>query len=168
MPTRATAAGSSHRQGVASGLDEIEAGLREAREIGAGRFEPFHLGLAAEAYACAGRRDEAWRSLAEAFAALARGHHRAFAADLYRLRGALAADRAAAAEADLCQALAIAREQEAPSLELRAATSFARLWAERGERGRARDLLAPVYGRFSEGFEAPDLQQAKELLDELR
>ena len=149
------------------GLDEIAAGLREAREIGAGRFEPFHLGLAAEAYACAGRRDEAWRSLAEAFAALARGHHRAFAADLYRLRGVLAAGQAAAAEADLCQALAIAREQS-PSLELRAATSFAQLWAERGERRRARDLLAPVYGRFSEGFEAPDLQQAKELLDELR
>ena len=78
------------------------------------------------------------------------------------------AGRAAAAEADLCKALEIAREQESPSLQLRAATSLAQLWAERGERGRARELLAAVYGRFSEGFGAPDLQQAKELLDELR
>ena len=75
------------QRGAAPGLDEIEAGLREARAIGAGRFEPFNLGLAAEAYTRAGRRDEAWASLAEAFAALAQGHHQAFAADLHRLRG---------------------------------------------------------------------------------
>ena len=159
------------QQGTAPGLEEIEAGLREARGIGAGRFEPFHLGLAAQAYARAGRRDEAWGRLAEALAALARGHHRAFAADLYRLRGVLslhlAAGRAAAAEADLCQALAITREQELPSLELRVATSLARLWAEQGERQKAYDLLAPVYGWFTEGFDTADLKDAKALLGEL-
>jgi predicted ATPase len=159
------------QQGAASGLKEIEAGLREARGIGAGRFEPFHLGLAAEAYARAGRHDEARGRLVEALAGLARGHHRAFVADLYRLRGVLslhvAAGRAVAAEADLCQALAIAREQASPSPELRVATSLARLWAEQGERQKARDLLAPVYGWFTEGFDTADLKEAKALLDEL-
>jgi predicted ATPase len=159
------------QQGASLGLEEIEAGLREAREIGAGRFEPFHLGLAAEAYARAGRHDEAWRRLVEALAALARGHHQAFAADLYRLRGVLslhlAARRAAAAEADLCQALAIAREQESPLLELRAATSLARLWVDQGRSREARDLLAPVHGWFTEGFETQDMKEAKALLEEL-
>jgi predicted ATPase len=160
------------QHGTALGLEEIEAGLREARGIGAGRFEPFHLGLAAEAYARAGRRDEAWGRLVEALAALARGHHRAFGADLYRLRGVLslhlAAGRASAAEADLCQALAITREQESPSLELRVTTSLARLWAERGERQKAYDLLAPVYGWFTEGFDTADLRDARALLEELQ
>lgn len=160
------------QQGAAPGLDEIESGLREARGIGAGRFEPFHLGLAAEAYARAHRLDEAWGRLVEALAGLARGHHRAFAADLYRLRGVLslhlAAGRAAAAEADLGQALAIAREQESPLLELRAATSLARLWVDQGRSREARDLLAPVYGWFSEGFETQDMREARALLEELR
>ena len=79
----------------------------------------------------------------------------------------LAAGPAAAAEADLCQALAITREQETPSLELRVATSLARLWAEQGERQKAYDLLAPVHGWFTEGFETADLKDAKALLDEL-
>lgn len=78
------------QQGTAPGLEEIDAGLREARRIGAGRFEPFHLGLAAEAHARVGRYEDAWESIAAAFAALGRGHHRAFAADLHRLRGDLA------------------------------------------------------------------------------
>lgn len=160
------------QQGAGLGLDEIEAGLREAEAIGAGRFEPFHLGLAAEAYARAGRRDEACESMARAFAALARGHHHAFAADLYRARGALrlcaASNPVAAAEADLRRALEIARDQRSPSLQLRAATSLARLWAERGDHGRADHLLAPIYGWFSEGFGTPDLGDAAALLAELR
>jgi predicted ATPase len=65
-------------------------------------------------------------------------------------------------------ALTIARRQENKILELRAATSLARLWAEQGDRQRARDLLAPVYGWFTEGFDTPDLKNAKALLDELR
>jgi hypothetical protein len=76
------------QQDAAPGLEEIEAGLREARGIGAGRFEPFHLGLAAEAYARAGRRDEAWVPRRGASGA-GSGPPRAFAADLYRLRGVL-------------------------------------------------------------------------------
>jgi predicted ATPase len=80
----------------------------------------------------------------------------------------LAAGRAAAAEADLGQALAIAREQESPLLELRAATSLARLWVDQGRSREARDLLAPVCGWFTEGFETQDMREARALLEELR
>src|SRR5262249_46027163 len=71
------------------------------------------------------------------------------------------------AEESFHTALAIAREQGTRGYELRAATSLARLWREQGWRGEARDLLAPVYGWFTEGFDTPDLTEAKALLDEL-
>ena len=73
------------------------------------------------------------------------------------------------AEAEGCfqQALAAAREQQAKSLELRAATSLARLWQRQGEREQARDLLAPIYGWFTEGFDTPDLGEAQALLAQL-
>jgi len=74
---------------------------------------------------------------------------------------------AARAEAYFERALAVARKQQAKSLELRAATSMARLWRDQGKRDEARDLLAPVYGWFTEGFDTLDLKQAKALLDEL-
>jgi predicted ATPase len=72
-----------------------------------------------------------------------------------------------AAEAWLQQALAIARQQQAKSLELRAAMSLSRLWQHQGKRAAAYDLLAPVYGWFTEGFETADLQDAKALLEAL-
>jgi predicted ATPase len=71
-------------------------------------------------------------------------------------------------ENSFVRALDVARRQQAKSLELRAAASLARLWGEQGRRGEARDLLAPVYGWFTEGFDTPDLKDAKALLDELR
>jgi predicted ATPase len=74
---------------------------------------------------------------------------------------------AAKAEAHFERAIAIAREQKAKSWELRAATSMARLWRDQGKRQQARELLAPIYGWFSEGFDTLDLKQAKALLDEL-
>lgn len=70
-------------------------------------------------------------------------------------------------QASLEQAIAIARQQQAKSLELRSAMSLARLWGERGRRAEAVDLLAPVYGWFTEGFDTADLKQAKALLDDL-
>lgn len=73
----------------------------------------------------------------------------------------------AVAEACFHQALDLARRQEVKSLELRAATSLARLWAGQGERGKAQDLLAPVHGWFTEGFDTADLVEARALLDEL-
>jgi predicted ATPase len=74
---------------------------------------------------------------------------------------------AAKAEAYFERALAVARQQQAKSLELRAATSMARLWRDRGKRDEARDLLAPIYGWFTEGFETLDLKEAKALIDAL-
>ena len=157
---------------AALGLDEIEGGLSEARQIGAGRYEPFHLGIAADAYARAGRREEARASIAKAFAALAMGHHDAFSADLHRTRAlvSLRMDfcEASEAAADLRHALEIARRQKAPSLQLRAARDLARLLVEQADGQHAIELLAPIYGQFAEGFDTPDLKETTALLDELR
>ena len=88
---------------------------------------------------------------------------------MYRLRGDLlsAAGDQTAAEESYHRALAVARRQRAKTLELRAATSLARLWHDQGKRTEARDLLAPIYGWFTEGFDTPVLQDAKALLDQL-
>jgi class 3 adenylate cyclase/tetratricopeptide (TPR) repeat protein len=157
---------------AALGLDEIEGGLSEARRIGAARYEPFHLSIAADAYARAGRREEARTSNTKAFEALAMGHHEAFSADLYRTRAVVSLRmnlcEGGEAAADLRHALEIARRQKAPLLQLRAARDLARLMAEQGDRQHAIELLAPVYGRFAEGLDTPDLRETNALLDELR
>jgi class 3 adenylate cyclase/tetratricopeptide (TPR) repeat protein len=160
------------QQGTALGLDEIELGLREVEQIGAGRLKPLHFSLAADAYLRAGRHDDARGSIDKAFTALVHGNDLALAAELHRKRAALllaagAGDRGAA-EVDLRRALEIARQQKAKSLELRAARDLAWLMAERGERPQAADLLSYVYGGFTEGFDTLDLKEAKALLDQLR
>jgi predicted ATPase len=155
-----------------SGIGEIEAGLREAHQIGAGRYEPFHLAIAADAYARAGRQLEAQRSIANAFSSLALGHHQAFSADLYRIRATVLVQAKRPdfelAKVDLHKALEISRRQQSPTLRLRAARDLARLLAKQGERQQATDLLAPEYGQFTEGFDTLDLKESKALLDELR
>ena len=90
-------------------------------------------------------------------------------AELHRLTGTvlLAENKLDEGQASLQQAIRIAQAQQAKSLELRAATSLARLWGEQGRRAEARDLLAPVYGWFTEGFDTADLKEAKALLDQL-
>ena len=108
---------------------------------------------------------------AEALVATEEMGNRWWWAELMRLRGELhrngpVGDRAAA-EQSFREALAVAQGQQAKSLELRAATSMARLWREQGKRDEARNLLAPVYGWFTEGFDTLDLKQAKALLDQL-
>ena len=94
-----------------------------------------------------------------------------FEAEVNRIAGEIALKSpepdAAKAEAYFEHALAVARQQQAKSWELRAAMSMARLWRDQGKRDEARDLLAPVYGWFTEGFDTRDLKEAKELLDEL-
>jgi len=160
------------QQGKASGIEEIESGLKEAHQIGTGRLEPLHFALAADVYSRVGQHREAGVRIDLAFAALAKGHHSYLAADLHRMRAALLlrsdAGQLGAAKADLRSALEIARKQESPSLQLRAAHDLARLLAEQGEQRQAADLLAPIYGGFTEGFNMRDLIEAKALLDELR
>jgi predicted ATPase len=118
-----------------------------------------------------GQAEEGLRSLVEASSHLDKTQERWVEAKLCRLRGdlllAVSSDNHAAAEACFQQALDVACHQQAKSWELRAATSLARLWQSQDKRQDAYDLLAPVYGWFTEGFDTADLKDAKQLLDEL-
>jgi predicted ATPase len=125
----------------------------------------------ARAYAELGQFDEAWRCISEALASVETTGKRWLEPEIHRVAGEIALAsperHAVGAETYFDRALAIARAQRAKSWELRAATSLARLWRDQGKRQQASDLLAPVYGWFSEGFDVLDLKQAKALLDEL-
>jgi predicted ATPase len=125
--------------------------------------------MLAEAYGMASQPQQGLDRLAEAAKLVETTHERWAEAEIHRLRGTLLLSicEHAAAEASFRQALSVAREQEAKFWELRAATSLARLWCDQGRHIKARDLLAPVYGWFTEGFDTPVLQDAKALLDEL-
>jgi len=118
-----------------------------------------------------GQPEEGLRVLTEAEAAAQARGERFMAAELSRCQGELVLRqvRPDVAQAETCfqQALAVARRQQAKSFELRAATSLARLWQQQGKHQEAHDLLAPVYGWFTEGFDTADLQEAKVLLAEL-
>jgi predicted ATPase len=123
------------------------------------------------AYAELGRFDDAWRCIDEAMTTVETAKERFWEAEVNRIAGEIALKSperdTAKAEAYFERALAIARAQQAKSWELRAATSMARLWRARGKWEQARNLLAPVYGWFTEGFDTLDLKEAKTLLDEL-
>ena len=110
-------------------------------------------------------------ALAKAMKTIETSNESWFKAESHRMAGEIALKSpqldAAKAQTYFEQALAIARQQQAKSWELRAAMSMARLWRDQGKRDEARDLLAPVYGWFTEGFETLDLREAKALLDEL-
>ncbi len=133
---------------------------------------PAWLSGLAYAYAELGQFDDAWRCIGEAVTGVETTNERWFESDILRTAGLIAlkssAPDAAKAEAYFERALAVARAQQAKSWELRAAMSMARLWRDQGKRIEARDLLAPVYGWFTEGFDTLDLKEAKALLDELR
>ena len=109
--------------------------------------------------------------LAEALALGGKNGERLYEAETYRLKGALLLQQTAPDEsqAETCfqQALDSARRQQAKSLELRAAMSLARLWQRQGKRQEAHDLLAPIYGWFTEGFDTADMQEAEALLEAL-
>src|SRR5262249_18668419 len=124
--------------------------------------------LLAVAVAGIGHLDEAMTTMSDALARAKETHEGWFEAELYRLQGELLR-QSAPRKAERCfqQALAIARGQGAKSWELRAATSLARFYRDQGRHQRAHELLACVYEWFTEGFETPDLQEAKGLLEEL-
>jgi predicted ATPase len=117
----------------------------------------------------AGQPDEGVKRLSEAAEMIERTQERWPEAETHRVRGALllSMDDHAAAEESYHQALAVARRQSAKFWELRAATSLAHLWRNQGKRTEARDLLVPIYGWFTEGFDTLVLKEAKTLLDQV-
>jgi class 3 adenylate cyclase/predicted ATPase len=155
----------------AAGLAQIHQGLAAVLATGQELTRPFCLMLLAEAAGHGGQIAEGLGLLAEVRTALEASERGDLLAEAYRLQGELLQrqDVPDAAQAEVCfqQALAIAHRQQAKSWELRAATSLARLWQQQGKRAAARELLAPVYGWFTEGFDTADLQEAKSLLAEL-
>jgi predicted ATPase len=145
--------------------------LAAAEATGTRSSKPFYLALLAEALALAGKIEEGLAVLDDAFATATVSGVRGWDAEIHRLRGELTGRLAhpdpAKAEDSFRTALAIAREQGTRGYELRAATSLARLWLKQGRRTEVRDLLAPVYAWFTEGFDTPDLKDAKALIEEL-
>jgi predicted ATPase len=156
-----------HGQGTA-GLAQMRQGLAAYQATGSAVFRPYYLAFLAEAYGKVGQAGEGLTLLGEALAAVHKTDERFYEAEIHRLKGELllvhCAESHREAEACFQQALLVARYQQAKSLELRAAMSLSRLWQHQGKRAAAYDLLASVYGWFTEGFDTPDLQEAKALL----
>jgi predicted ATPase len=146
-------------------------GLAAVQSTGATMSVPIILINLAKVHAELGHFDEAWRCIGEAQTAMQATKVALFEAELNRVAGDTVlrspVPDLSKAQAYFERALAVARQQQAKSWELRAAMSMARLWRDQGKRDEARDLLAPVYGWFTEGFETLDLKEAKALLDEL-
>jgi class 3 adenylate cyclase/predicted ATPase len=176
---------------VEEGIAQMRQGLSDRRATGAELGRPYYLAQLAEASGKGGWAEEGLRVLAEVLAVVNQQGERWGEAELYRLKGELLLRRAAGgsgsptdpattsiwagaelsvlAEAETCfqQALALARRQEAKSLELRVAMRLSRLWQNQGQHAEAWQLLAVIYGWFTEGFDTADLQEAKALLEEL-
>jgi predicted ATPase len=155
------------------GIAQMHQGLAALRATGTEVNRTYYLSLLAEVYGQRGQTDEGLCVVAEALAGVQSGRERWWEAELRRLRGELllvqADTKQQIAEAEQCfqQALAIARTQQAKSLELRAAMSLSRLWQAQGKCAAARQMIAEIYGWFTEGFDTADLQEAKALRDEL-
>jgi predicted ATPase len=151
------------------GVAEIQAGMAARHVTGARMLNTQWLGFLAGAYLQAGQLDNALAALDQAAQTVAATDESHYQAELYRLRGAVLAATGDGAEAPkwFHHAIDTAQSQQARSFELRAATSLARLWRDQGKQAEARELLAPIYGWFTEGFETRDLKDAKGLLDEL-
>jgi predicted ATPase len=154
---------------VTEGLSLLRAGSSAYCATGATVWMPLHIALLAGVCEIAGQIEEGAARLDQASQLAERTGERWFAAELDRQKGQLLLRQGhpEPAEELYRKALGVAREQEAKLWELRAAASLARLWRDQGRCGAARDLLAPVYGWFTEGFATPDLKAAKMLLDEL-
>jgi predicted ATPase/class 3 adenylate cyclase len=155
----------------AEGIAQMWQSLDAGRATGTALSIPEVLAQLAEAYGQVGQVKEGMHLLAEALAVVDNTGERYYEAELHRLHGELllrhAVPEAQAAETCFQQALTVARRQQAKSWELRTAMSLSRLWQRQGKRTEARELLAPVYGWFTEGFDTADLQEAKALLEEL-
>jgi predicted ATPase len=153
------------------GVEQMHQGLRAHRGTGAELLRPYFLALLAEAYGLIGQPETGLTGLAEALTLVDKTGEQWCESELHRLKGALllqqSSDNAPEAEHCFHRAISITQSQQAKSLELRAATSLARLWQRQGKRQEAHDLLASVYNWFTEGFDTADLQEAKALLKAL-
>jgi predicted ATPase len=152
------------------GLAELRRGLASWRATGSKFHAAYRLARAADACRVAGLAEEGLGLIAEAFAAADGADERWYLAEQHRLKGALlqlAGRGRAEVEAEYRRALAVGQRQGAKTWELRAATSLARLWRDRGSPIDARDLLEPIHGWFTEGLALPDLREAKALIDEV-
>jgi predicted ATPase len=149
----------------------ITSGITAWRSTGATVWVPLYLAFLTRAHADIGQFDDAWRCIGEAMSAVEKTKESWYAAKLNRTAGEIVRSSqepdATKAETYFERALAVARQQQAKSWELRASMSLARLWRDQGKVQQARELLAPVYGWFTEGFETRDLKEAKALLEEL-
>jgi predicted ATPase len=154
-----------------AGIAEIQQAMVELAETGTALGAPQILFAVAEGLRKVGRHRDALGALGLGVAQAEQQGQHCYDAELHRLRAEILLDMdgnaALEAEALFGQSLEIARRQEAKTFELRAATSLARLWQRQGKRDAARDLLAPVYAWFTEGFDTRDLKDAKALLEEL-
>jgi predicted ATPase len=149
----------------------LTSGFIAIRSTGTTCWMPLYSLNLARAYAELRQFDDAWRCIGEAIKAIETTKERWFEAEVHRIAGEIALKSperdAAKVEAHFDHALSVARQQQAKSWELRASMSLARLWRDQGKVQQARELLAPVYGWFTEGFETRDLKDAKALLEEL-
>jgi predicted ATPase len=152
------------------GLTLLTQALAAERATGNVHGSPRTFMMLATAYANLGRTVEAMNCLAEAAQIIEKTNARSYEVELHRIQGKLlnAAGERSAAEQSYRRALAVAGRQSAKLFELLTATDLARFWSDQGKRNEAHDLLAPVYGWFTEGFDTPVLRHAKALLDELR
>jgi class 3 adenylate cyclase/predicted ATPase len=152
-------------------MTQVRQGITAWRATGAALHVPYLCTVLAEVAAHLGHLEEGLQALAEARTLVEQHEERWWEAEVCRLRGVLLLRQTGMqqgeAETWLQRALDVARRQEAKSLELRAATSLARLWQQQGKRAEAYDLLAPIYGWFREGFDTADLTEAQALLHEL-
>ena len=149
----------------------IASGIAAIRSTGNTMWTPLFLSYLAWANGKIGRLDEAWTNIREAMTAVETTKERWCEAEINRIAGEIRLmspePEAAKAQAYFERALSVARQQQAKSWELRAAMSLARLWRDQGKVQQARELLAPVYGWFTEGFQTRDLKETKALLEEL-
>jgi predicted ATPase len=156
---------------AAAGVADIHQGFVALHGMGHKQYRPYYLSLLAEAYGQAGQIEAGLAALTEAVTLVAATEERWWEAELYRLQGELLGQLplpdVVQTEACFQQALDVARRQQAKALDLRAALSLGRLWQGQGKHAVARQQLAEIYRWFTEGFDTPDLQEAKALLGAL-
>ena len=152
-------------------IQMITSGITMYRSTGSRLYLPIFLSHLSKAYGELGQFDQAWRYTGEAMAAVETTKERWYEAEIHRVTGEIALKLpqlgSSQAETYFERALNVARMQQAKSWELRAAMSMARLWLDQGMPEKSRDLLAPIYGWFTEGFDTHDLKEAKALLHAL-